>query len=158
MADVATVEAAQEEAQEGESSTAAAQVKPLTIQWTKEFWDSVSDDALPEVYRFSPAALAASRAKSGVATQRQGKLNPVARQVQPGRTVLVRVDGVPMMMKIFDTAELARAFIEYEEGRIPRYFPEANVDSRSREKQPVVWTVIEADPGKTSKTTHQILH
>lgn len=160
MADTAVEEEVQEAAEGGAEpqSVSDAPAGPLQIEWTKEFWDSVSDDALPEVYRFGAAAMAASRAKSGVATARQGKLNPTARQVQPGRTVLVREDNVPIMMKIFDTAELAKKFVEYEEGRIPRFFPEANTDPRSREKQPVVWTEIEDDPDRVSKTTHQILY
>jgi hypothetical protein len=157
---IATEDDTRETALEVESGSAAAPAKPgepLQIEWTKEFWESVSDDALPEVFRFTPAALAASRAKSGVATARQGKLNPIARQVQPGRTVLVRVDSVPLMMKIFDTAELAQKFIDYEEGRIQRYYPETNADLRTREKQPVVWNEVTARTGTGAKTTHQIL-
>lgn len=135
-----------------------APIAPLEVQWTKEFWDSVHDDALPELYRFSAAALADSRQRSNVATARRAKLNPTARQVQPGRTVLVRVDNVPTMMKIFDTAGQAQAFIEYEEGRIPRYVPRTNEDPKTAEAFPVIWEEVKVDRGKVSKTTHEILH
>lgn len=125
-----------------------------SVEWTKEFWKSVNDNQLPEVYRFSATALADSRKRSSAATERRAKFNSVARQVQPGRTVLVRKDGVPLMMKIFESASAANDFIRYEEGLIPRFTPSTNYDPKTKKDLPVKWTEVT----RPCKSTHEILH
>lgn len=92
---------------------------------------------------FDEAKLRADITKGGEAARRMGKLNSRSLIVQPHRTVLVSYDGVPVWIKVYETAEKAQAFIDYETGTVTTLKPKANPRFEGSSSEPAaVWEEI----------------
>lgn len=74
--------------------------------------------------------------------EKMGRLNTRPKRIAVGRTTLTWYGKVVASVQVWDSAECAQRFADYENGRVPRFQPTANTDAKTKDKTPVVWEQV----------------